>query len=110
LLPHSVENAKIFSFGYDANMERFMGAAGLNTVHQHGRNLLNGLCDLLDQTEVRILRPFEQYLLTKPLQPLPLIIVVHSLGGLVVKEVRLVTSFLNELIWKGIAKLTFVGS
>ncbi|KAI3318127.1 hypothetical protein HD806DRAFT_325111 [Xylariaceae sp. AK1471] len=69
LLPHSVKNSRIFSFGYDANIERFMGAAGLNTVHQHGRNLLNGLCDLLDKNE-----------------PLPLIIVVHSLGGLVVKE------------------------
>ncbi|KAI8631819.1 hypothetical protein F5Y19DRAFT_422185 [Xylariaceae sp. FL1651] len=69
LLPHSIRNVKIFSFGYDASIERFMGATGLNTVHQHGRNLLNALCDLLDQNE-----------------PLPLLIVVHSLGGLVVKE------------------------
>ncbi|KAI0450474.1 hypothetical protein F5B21DRAFT_427373 [Xylaria acuta] len=69
LLPKSIHNANVFSFGYDANVERFMSAAGLNTVHQHGRNLLNALSDLLNEHG-----------------PLPIFIVVHSLGGLVVKE------------------------
>ncbi|KAI0909375.1 hypothetical protein F4823DRAFT_562928 [Ustulina deusta] len=69
LLPKSIQNANVFSFGYDANVERFMSATGGNTVHHHGRNLLNSLRDLL-----------------KEHGPLPLLIVVHSLGGLVVKE------------------------
>ncbi|KAI1305483.1 hypothetical protein F5Y03DRAFT_152930 [Xylaria venustula] len=69
LLPRTIDNANVFSFGYDADVERFMGSTGLNTVHQHGRNLLNALNDLV-----------------KEHGPLPLFIVVHSLGGLVVKE------------------------
>jgi hypothetical protein len=93
LLPHSIDNAKIFSYGYDADIERFMGAAGLNTVHQHGRNLLNSLSDLLDQDEVRIPEASLEMLINRRVpQSLPLIIVVHSLGGLVVKEVRFVTT------------------
>ncbi|KAI1348803.1 hypothetical protein F5Y01DRAFT_206322 [Xylaria sp. FL0043] len=69
LLPQSIHNANVFSFGYDADVERFMSATGLNTVHHHGRNLLNALSDLL-----------------KDRGPLPLFIIVHSLGGLVIKE------------------------
>ncbi|KAI0432656.1 hypothetical protein F5Y09DRAFT_131419 [Xylaria sp. FL1042] len=69
LLPQSIHNTNVFSFGYDANVERFMSATGSNTVHHHGRNLLNALSDLL-----------------KEHGPLPLFIVAHSLGGLVIKE------------------------
>ncbi|KAI1424788.1 hypothetical protein F5Y12DRAFT_714855 [Xylaria sp. FL1777] len=69
LLPNSIQNINVFSFGYDASVERFMSAAGSNTVHHHGRNLLNSLSDLLKEHSA-----------------LPLFIVVHSLGGLVVKE------------------------
>ncbi|KAI0809525.1 hypothetical protein GGR55DRAFT_689298 [Xylaria sp. FL0064] len=36
-------------FGYDADVEKFMSATGLNTVHHHGRNLLNALSDLLKE-------------------------------------------------------------
>lgn len=32
LLPSSVKNVKVYSFGYDADVERFMSSAGLNTV------------------------------------------------------------------------------
>ncbi|KAK1771926.1 hypothetical protein QBC33DRAFT_555082 [Phialemonium atrogriseum] len=49
LLSKAVQDVRIFSFGYDADVERFMSAAGLNTVHEHGRNLLNDLCDLMDR-------------------------------------------------------------
>lgn len=49
LLPKAVKDVRIFSFGYDADVERFMSAAGLNTVHEYGRNLLNDLCDLMDR-------------------------------------------------------------
>ena len=72
-LPKVAPNARIFSFGYDADVERFMSAVSLNTVHQHGRNLLNDLCDLIDEDATNI----------------PFIFIVHSLGGLVLKEVRL---------------------
>lgn len=32
LLPSTVGNVKVYSFGYDADVERFMSSAGLNTV------------------------------------------------------------------------------
>lgn len=53
LLPKCIQNANVFSFGYEANVERFMSATGGNTVHRHGRNLLNALRDLLKEHGVR---------------------------------------------------------
>jgi hypothetical protein len=50
LLPLAVENVRIFTFGYDADIGKFMGAAGLNSLFQHARNLLNASIDLLEQT------------------------------------------------------------
>ena len=71
LLPAAFPAIRIYSWGYDADVQRFMSAAGLNTVHEHGRNLVNSLCDIIDEFK----------------SPAPFIFVVHSLGGLVVKEV-----------------------
>ncbi|KAK7976268.1 hypothetical protein PG989_014731 [Apiospora arundinis] len=67
LLPTIVRNVRIISFGFDADVEKFMGAASLNTIHQHSRNLLNTMCDQLDSQ-------------------LPIIFVAHSLGGVIVKD------------------------
>ncbi|KAL1863051.1 hypothetical protein Daus18300_008207 [Diaporthe australafricana] len=67
LLPSAIDNVNIYSFGYDADVERFMSSAGLNTVHQHGRNLFNELYALRNSQ-------------------IPTIIIAHSLGGLVAKE------------------------
>ncbi len=50
-LPAAIPNARIYTFGYDADVSRFMSAAGLNTVSQHGTNLLSNLADLLDESE-----------------------------------------------------------
>ncbi|KAK7943808.1 uncharacterized protein PG986_012921, partial [Apiospora aurea] len=67
LLPRRVDNARIISFGFDADVEMFMGAASLNTIHQHSRNLLNTMCDQLGSQ-------------------LPIVFVAHSLGGVIVKD------------------------
>lgn len=50
LLPTVLPDTQIYSFGYDADVGKFMSAVGLNTVLQHGTNLLNNLADLLDET------------------------------------------------------------
>ena len=55
LLPAAIPNARIWSFGYDADVGKFMSTAGLNTVSQHGTNLLGNLADLLEDTVRRLL-------------------------------------------------------
>lgn len=49
LLPVVVKNVRIFSFGYDADIAKFMSSASLNTVFHHGTNLLNDLTSLMDR-------------------------------------------------------------
>ena len=69
LLPDIIPDAKILTFGYDANVGGFF--ASQNTIHQHAANLLSDLADLRD---------------TPAEQKIPLVFVVHSLGGLIVKD------------------------
>jgi hypothetical protein len=72
LLPKVVPNTKIWTWGYDADIDGFWSSASQNTVSQHATNLLSDVADLLE---------------TKGCN-LPIIFVVHSLGGLLVKAVR----------------------
>ncbi|KAI1491228.1 hypothetical protein F5X96DRAFT_488961 [Biscogniauxia mediterranea] len=71
LLPKELENVRVFSFGYDADIEKFMSSTGKNSVQDHGANLLHDLSFQLESQK-------ENYV--------PFIFVVHSLGGLVLKE------------------------
>ena len=71
LLPAVIPDAKILTFGYDANVGGFFSSTSQNTIHQHAENLLSDLADLRD---------------TPAEQSIPLIFVVHSLGGLIVKD------------------------
>lgn len=94
LLRQVIPNARIYSFGYDANVEKFMASAGLNSVHEHGHSLLNELSNLLDEQKPVSSDIFQQgkttFLLKSPMlykNHMPFIFVVHSLGGLVLKEV-----------------------
>jgi len=61
------------TFWYDADIVNFGEPAGQNTIAQHARNLLGELNKerILDGTE-----------------DVPILFVAHSLGGLVVKNVR----------------------
>ncbi|KAI1635272.1 hypothetical protein F4809DRAFT_614548 [Biscogniauxia mediterranea] len=71
LLPKELQNVRVFSFGYDANIEKFMSSTGKNSVQDHGANLLNDLSFQLESQKE---------------SSVPFIFVVHSLGGLVLKE------------------------
>lgn len=71
LLPDIIPDAKIFTFGYDADVGGFLSSASQNTIYQHAQNLLSDLADLREN-------PAEQ--------EIPLVFVVHSLGGIIVKE------------------------
>ena len=69
LLPHAVPNAKIYSYGYDADVIKMaFQAAGKNSISEHGQNFMVELERHLDSQN-------------------PIIFVAHSLGGIVVKDV-----------------------
>lgn len=73
LLPEVIPNARIWTWGYDADIDGFWSSASQNTVSQHATNLLSDVADLLESKD----------------HNLPVVFVVHSLGGLIVKAVRL---------------------
>lgn len=72
LLPEQLPGARIIAYGYDADVVHFVKPAGQNTVREHARNLVNDLTNLRHDTS-SLHRP--------------LILVAHSLGGLVCEQV-----------------------
>ena len=73
LLSKKIPEARIITYGYDADVVHFTKPAGQNTVREHACNFIG------DMTHLR--RG------TSSLQR-PLIFVAHSLGGLLVEQVR----------------------
>ena len=45
LLPSIIPDADIYTWGYDADVDKF-GSASQNTIHQHATSLLSDLADL----------------------------------------------------------------
>ena len=41
-----IPDAKISTWGYDANVDGFLSSASQNTIPQHAQNLLSDLADL----------------------------------------------------------------
>ncbi|KAL8815247.1 MAG: hypothetical protein Q9191_008476, partial [Dirinaria sp. TL-2023a] len=69
LLPSSIGDVRVFTWGYDADIDGF-GSRSQNTINQHAGGFLS---DLADQREVA-----DHY-------KNPIIFVAHSLGGIIVK-------------------------
>ena len=74
LLPKRFPNFRIFTWGYDVDIDHVFSGTSTATVFQHAANLLSDLSD------VRVLREAELR---------PLFFVAHSLGGIVVKDVSM---------------------
>lgn len=51
LLPKRLPEARIMTFGYDANVIAFLSAASQNRIASHGQNLLSSLADVRDESE-----------------------------------------------------------
>ncbi|KAF8243556.1 hypothetical protein K440DRAFT_668537, partial [Wilcoxina mikolae CBS 423.85] len=74
LLCTDFPNARVLTYGYDSHVSRFFsGPANKNNIYQHGRDLLNSLEAIRRENPNR-----------------PIIFVVHSLGGIILKEVSIV--------------------
>lgn len=70
LLPKECPSARILVYGYDTRVTKYMaGATSKNTIYAHGKDFVFALSRA---------RPLER----------PLILVPHSLGGIIVKEVQ----------------------
>lgn len=49
LLPSVLPEARVFTWGYDADVDAFNGSVGHNTVEQHATDLLTDIANLLDK-------------------------------------------------------------
>ncbi|KAL8678394.1 MAG: hypothetical protein Q9186_005236 [Xanthomendoza sp. 1 TL-2023] len=91
LLPNVIHDVRILTWGYDANIDGF-GSASQSTIHQHAGSLLS---DIADQREIS-----DHYIK-------PLLFVVHSLGGIIVKAALNRSSATQGTWLKDIAPATF---
>ena len=72
LLAHDLPTARIFTYGYDSSVSHFFnGPANQNSITDNGRALLSSIASQRHHCLGR-----------------PLLLIVHSLGGIVVKSVR----------------------
>lgn len=92
LLPTVIPKARIFTWGYDADVDGLMSSASQNTIHEHANNLLVDLSDLRTTSSDR---------------STPLIFVAHSLGGIIVKEALNLSTSTEGTRWKLIAPAAF---
>lgn len=78
LLSKDLPNSRIITFGYDADIVNFLSPASQNCIGDHARNLLNYVTNRRDNSNT---------------SDRPLLIVAHSLGGLVAEDVSDYTFF-----------------
>ncbi|KAL8959286.1 MAG: hypothetical protein Q9193_003826 [Seirophora villosa] len=92
LLPAVVPDSHIFTWGYDADVGGIFSSGGQSTIHEHANSLLSDLANLRD---------------TPSRRSIPLIFVVHSLGGIIVKDALNQSSSTEGTRLKEIAPATY---
>ena len=84
LLPTRFPDFRIFTWGYDVDIDHAFSGTSTATVYQHAANLLTDLSDVRTSTEAELR---------------PLFFVAHSLGGIVVKDVSIPSSHSTSSIF-----------
>ena len=92
LLPQKVPDTRISTWGYDADFATFWRMPGQNRIANHARNLITDLANFRDETDTN---------------DVPIIFVVHSLGGLVLKRALIASANTLEDHKKKILESTF---
>lgn len=98
LLPKDLPDARILSFGYDADVVRALDAASSNSLRDHGKSLAHELA--MNKMRARAIDR-------------PTFFVAHSLGGLVCEQVMdsVVTYITLLIIYSGSVDMPkFIGS
>ena len=84
MLPIVLPEARILTWGYDADVDAFNISVGHNNVEQHSTDLLTDIANLLDK--LGDVSPGSKAYMSKLTdfwkQAKPIIFVVHSLGGI----------------------------
>lgn len=73
-LKKDIPQARILTFGYDADFAHFLAATNTNRIGEHANNMANELAQLREETDSA---------------ERPILFVAHSLGGLVVEDALL---------------------
>ncbi|KAL9607699.1 MAG: hypothetical protein Q9167_007408, partial [Letrouitia subvulpina] len=92
-LPKAVPNTRIFTWGYDADIDGFRASASQNTVHQHAGNLLSDLSDLRTTPEEVHYAWFDRF--------------PANLGGIIVKDALNQSRLIEGTRLKEITSATF---
>ena len=90
-LPKSFRQLRLWTYGYESNL---LDPDYIGDIHEHAEDFRRHLRILRRKTKVGIsstyIRSANEFFLTKANQAsMPIVFVVHSLGGLIFKEVRL---------------------
>ena len=89
LLASDLPSARILTFGYDADVVRAIDTTGSNTLRDHGKSLANDLAlRRMRSHSVHSMLRRKASFVDRIQNHLPIIFVAHSLGGLVVEQVR----------------------